>query len=192
MVKLLLTPENQLQRLNHLLHAVETLKEKDTTTLNHRPNENAWNVLEVLEHLSIAYAMYDKKIETALNQLHTSNEEPWAFRPRFWNRFVIEGQRPKGNKRPFKMKTLKKFEPQLEKELTPAAVENVFENFQKSYSKLKASILVSRNKEMNHKRITSAIGPIVKFHLPEAFEFLICHAERHKIQIDEILSSHKG
>ena len=87
------------------------------------------------------------------------------------------------------MKTLKRFEPQLPEKLTQRDVEAVFEKFDKSYGELKKSVLASRTKQMNHQRISSAIGPIVKFHLPEAFEFLICHAERHKVQMDEILAS---
>ena len=189
MATLLLTPENQIQRLNQLLNAVETLKERSFPELTHRPNEKSWNILEVLEHLRIAYALYEKKIETALFQLGGDSEGSWEYRPGFWNRFIIEGQRPKEKKRPFKMKTLKRFEPQLPKELSQKEVRQVFEKFKKSYTELKASIIASRNKRINHHRIASAIGPIIKFHLPEAFEFLICHAERHKVQIDEIVAS---
>lgn len=189
MATLLLTPENQIQRLNQLLNAVETLKERSFPELTHRPNEKSWNILEVLEHLRIAYALYEKKIETALFQLGGDSEGSWKYRPGFWNRFIIEGQRPKDKKRPFKMKTLKRFEPQLPEKLTQQDVEAVFEKFDKSYGELKKSVLASRTKQMNHQRISSAIGPIVKFHLPEAFEFLICHAERHKVQMDEILAS---
>lgn len=39
---------------------------------------------------------------------------------------------------------------------------------------------------MSHSKINSALGPIVKFYLPEAFEFLIGHDERHLVQITEI------
>ncbi|MEM8927423.1 MAG: hypothetical protein AAGC45_04415 [Bacteroidota bacterium] len=189
MAKLLLTPENQIQRLNQLLNAVENLKERSLIELTHRPHEKSWNVLEVLEHLCISYALYEEKIQKSLNQLGVESEEPWEYRPGFWNRFVLEGQRPKGKKRAFKMKTLKKFEPQLPKAVTPQDAETVFEKFKESHIQLKKFILASRNRQMNHQRIPSAIGPIIKFHLPEAFEFLICHMERHKVQIDEIVSS---
>jgi hypothetical protein len=189
MAKLLLTPENQIQRLNKLLHFVASLKDTTLSELTQRPHEKAWNALEVLEHLSIAYSLYHSKIEKALRESPDSQKTVWEYRPGFWNRFVIEGQRPKGAKRSFKIKTLKKFEPLLPQKITQKDVDAVFERFQMSHNKLKEFILESRTKKMKHKRFTSAIGPIISFHLPEAFEFLICHAERHKVQIEEILAS---
>lgn len=189
MAKLLLTPENQIQRLNQLLNFVDSLKTLELNNLTERPHEKAWHVLEVLEHLSIAYSLYTDKISTILKELEDSSGEPWEYHPGFWNRFVIEGQRPKGTKRPFKIKTLKKFEPLLSKQPNQKEASTVFKGFFEAYNSLKQSILQSRTKKIAHKKITSAIGPIVKFHLPEVFEFLICHAERHKIQIDEIMAA---
>lgn len=189
MAKLLLTPENQIQRLNQLLNFVASLKDFELPELTQRPNDKSWNVLEVLEHLSIAYSMYETKIEKALQEVPHSEGTVWEYQPGFWNRFVIEGQRPKGTKRPFKIKTLKKFEPLLPETVTREGENAIFERFYKSHNQLKQSILESRTKKMKHKRFSSAIGPIISFHLPEAFEFLICHAERHKVQIDEILVS---
>lgn len=190
MAKLLLTPENQIQRLNQLLNHVESLKSLELKKLTKRPNEKAWNTLEVLEHLRISHSLYKDKIENVMSQLTESNEVPWEYRPNLWNRFVIEGQRPKGTKRPYKMKTLKKFEPLLEQQPTSSDANTVFNEFFEAYTNLKQAILQSRTKKITHKKITSAIGPVVKFHLPEAFEFLLCHAERHKVQMDEILASH--
>ncbi|NKI31348.1 DinB family protein [Croceivirga thetidis] len=189
MAKLLLTPENQIQRLNQLLNFVDDLKTIGVERLKNRPNEKSWNTIEVLEHLNIAYSLYADNIHSTLEKLKDDNNGPWEYKPGFWNRFVIEGQRPKGSKRPFKMKTLKKFEPLLPNSLNEATIEEVFNRFKNAHNQLKSFIVESRTKRIEHKKITSAIGPIVKFHLPEAFEFLICHAERHKIQIDEILGS---
>lgn len=189
MSKLLLTPENQIQRLNTILNHVEALQQLPFPQLLTRPNEKAWNVLEVLEHLNIAYSLYQTKIEKALQEVPDSSGEVWEYRPGFWNRFVIAGQRPKGSKRPFKMKTLKKFEPLLSNALTKKEADKVFVRFKETHNALKKAILLSRTKTMIHKRFPSAIGPIVTFRLPEAFEFLLCHAERHMVQIDEIISS---
>lgn len=192
MAKLLLTPENQIQRLNQLLNFVESLEKLSLSQLSKKPNETSWNTVEVLQHLTIAYVQYKGKIDKALADAPETNGSAWEYKPGFWNRFIIEGQRPKEKKRPFKMKTLKKFEPQLPKTIVEQDVAMVFEKFKKSHGELKQFILASRNKQMNHMRISSAIGPIVRFHLPEAFEFLICHAERHKVQIDGILASRNG
>ncbi|MDT0606394.1 hypothetical protein [Croceitalea rosinachiae] len=189
MANLLLTPENQIQRLNLILSKVENLQKLPLNHLIDAPYKS-WNTLEVLEHLSIAFSFYDSKIEHALNELKGEASEPWSFKARWWQKFVIEGQRPKNGKRPFKIKTLKRFEPLLQKEqLTSESTKIIFNRFLTSYDSLKSNVLKSRNRHMKHKTFNSAIGPIVSFYLPEAFEFLICHAERHMVQIDKILTS---
>lgn len=189
MAKLLLTPENQIQRLNTILNRVEALQELSISQLSTPPNPKSWNVLEVLEHLTIAYSSYQTKIENALLEVADSHSGPWQYQPRAWQRLVIKGQKPKGNKRPFKLKTLKKFVPLLSPTLTKDDAQAVFKRFKTAHGMFKQQVLASRNKRMKHKRFSSAIGPIVTFYLPEAFEFLICHAERHMIQIEGILAA---
>ena len=189
MAQLVLTPENQIQRLNALLNYAVSLKELTLSQLTYQPSSKSWNVLQVLEHLSIAYSLYHDKIKDALTASSNAESSVWQYQPGFWNRFVIQGQRPKNGKRPFKMKTLKKFEPTPSNAIEQMDVVTVFKNFFDAHESLKESILASRTQQMDHKKFSSAIGPIVQFHLPEAFEFLICHAERHQVQIEGILAS---
>jgi len=188
MATLILTPEHQIQRLNTVLNKIGELQELPFEQWTKVPHEKSWNLLEVLEHLSIAYRLYEAKIIRALQEAPEVNGTPWTFKARWWQKLVIEGQRPKGTKRPFKMKTLKRFEPLLDRtQLNPKQGKAIFKEFLGDYQKLKDSIVESRARDMRHTTITSAIGQVVKFHLPEAFEFLICHAERHMVQIDGIL-----
>ncbi|MEO1012496.1 MAG: hypothetical protein AAFX53_14415 [Bacteroidota bacterium] len=189
MSRLHVTPENQIQRLNGIFNQMALWQELEPRILYHRPQSKAWNVLEVIEHLSIAYSFYRKRIETSLEASPVSNNGAWVFKVRPWQRFVIEGQRPKGQKRPFKIRTLKRFVPHLAEEagsITQARA--TFDRFYGQYGHLKDRILESRAKNVEGQQINSAIGPMVRFYLPEAFEFLICHAERHKVQIEETLA----
>ena len=121
-------------------------------------------------------------------KMPTLDVTPNEFKARTWQKIVIAGQRPKNGKRKWKMKTLKRFEPLLDKEtLTQEKIDAVFETFFTRQTHLKEAILKSRNKDVTQVKIPSAIGPIVNFYLPECFEFLLCHLERHMLQIDEIL-----
>ena len=170
MATLILTPEHQIQRLNAVLNKVGELQELSFAQWVQVPHAKSWNLLEVLEHLSIAYGLYEEKILRALHEAPELSGTPWSFNARWWQKFVIEGQRPKGTKRPFKMKTLKRFEPLLNREeLNATHGKIVFAEFLVNHQKLKASIIESRGKDMNHRTITSAVGPLVKFYLPEAF-----------------------
>ncbi len=190
MATLVLHPENQIQRLNVLVNKVENLQAMHPHILTTPPSPKAWSIVEIIAHLSISYGHYRDKVERTLAQSPTATPESNVVSARLWQKFVIEGQRPKGNRRRWKMKTLKKFEPLLPREnLSRQKLDEVFATFKTLHEHLKQSILASRQRDMSRIKITSAIGPIVNFYLPECFEFLLCHAERHMVQIQEILDS---
>ncbi|RDY59719.1 hypothetical protein [Flagellimonas nanhaiensis] len=188
MARLILTSENQIQRLNGILGKVEKLQQLPLDRLTMSPHEKSWCVAEVLEHLNIAYRLYFDKINHALEQLDAIDSDSKEFKARAWQKMVIEMQRPKNGKRKWKIKTMKRFEPVLEvSSLDQEQVNVVFENFFSLHAHLKDAILQSRGMDVRGIKITSAIGPIVNFYLPEAFEFLLCHLERHLVQIDKVL-----
>lgn len=188
MAKLVITPENQIQRLNSILNTVENLASLPTNQLVYRPRPKSWSVIEIIEHLSVAYDIYVDKIDSALEKLPEKAGDNTSFTPNWWQRFIINGVKPKGGQRKLKIKTLKKFEPLLRLEtLDEATIVPVFERFKKLQLHLKNAILVTRFKEVKAIKINSGIGPIVKFYLPESFEFLIAHMERHMLQIEEVL-----
>ncbi len=192
MAKLFLTPENQIQRLNIVLNNVVSLQELDTDMLTNVSVPDTWSIIEVLAHLNIAYGPYRNQLDKAIPKMTDSNEEQKPFRARPWQKMIIEMQRPKGTRRKWKMKTMKRFEPLLDrKNIGKEKAEEIFREFFELHGHLKDSILKSRNKDISKIKITSGIGPIVKFYLPESFEFLLCHLERHMVQIDEILNQQK-
>ncbi|TAI47686.1 DinB family protein [Flagellimonas allohymeniacidonis] len=187
MASLILTPENQIQRLNGILNRVQSLRELDIAHLTTAPRPKSWSVVEVLEHLNMAYRIYLPKIDDTLSQSPDLNKESEGFKARGWQKFVIEGQRPKNGKRKWKMKTLKRFTPIFDSaDLTQEKMDSVFGQFLELHHHLKQSILASRTKDVSKVTFSSAVGSIVRFYLPEAFEFLLCHMERHMVQIDEI------
>lgn len=187
MSSLLITSENQIHRLNLIMNEIRSLQSLDLKSLTTTGSTKSWSIIEVIEHLNIAYSFYRDKINRALANSANLDGENQAFKARAWQRFVINGQKPKNGKRKWKMKTLKRFEPLLANgELTKEEVNEVFTNFEKAYGHLKESILNSRAKDVSKVKFSSAIGRIVKFHLPEAFEFLLSHAERHMVQIRKI------
>lgn len=188
MANLILTSENQIQRLNGILSKVESLSKLDMEQLIKAPKPKSWNVVEVIEHLNMAYRIYVPKIDNALSQSPDIQEESESFKPRAWQKIIIEGQRPKNGKRKWKMKTLKRFTPIFDTaDLSQEKIDEVFAQFFELNKHLKQAILSSRSKDVSKKKLSSAIGPIVNFYLPESFEFLLCHMERHMLQIDEIL-----
>ena len=74
------------------------------------------------------------------------------------------------------MKTFRKFEPK------ETNIEKVFERFIDDQDKLIKWLELSKTVDINKSKITSAIGPIIRFKLGDAFRFLIGHNQRHIIQ----------
>lgn len=188
MASLILTPENQIQRLNTMLSKVNALGKLDAKVLTITPKPKSWSIVEIIAHLNIAYGLYGDRLDDLFEKLPNRANGYVFFKARRWQRFVINVTRPKGKERKWKMKTLKKFEPYLEiKSLDSEGIDEIFQKFETLHLHLKNAILESRTKEVTHMKIDSAIGPIVKFYLPECFEFLLVHLERHMVQIDYIL-----
>ena len=186
----MITSENQIQRLNHLIEQVKEWQRLDLLTLTQKLNDKSWSVVEVIEHMSIAYDSYIAKVDQALAKCPTGSKEPAAFKSRTWQKIVINAQRPKGNQRKWKMKTLSRFEPQLgNASFDRKKVDEIFANFYRKYGHLHQSIIKSRQKEVTKAKFPSAIGSLVSFYLPECFEFVLSHAERHQVQIQEILAA---
>ena len=188
MANLQVTSEDQIQRLNNIFSKVQQLQELGLKTITESPSAKSWSIVEVIQHLNIAYAIYRPKLIAYLKEAADSESGASGFKVRPWQKMMINMQRPKGNVRKWKMKTLKRFEPVLDTStLDEDVTKEIFAHFFEAHQHLKRCILDSRSKNVHQRTITSAIGPVVKFYLPEAFEFLICHLERHMVQIDLIL-----
>lgn len=179
--------EDQIQRTNRIIQTIESLQQLDIATLIQRPNPDHWSIIEVIGHMNSAYFLYESRIDQKLQDLPNAKETEDQFKVGRKSAFFIKSITPEGTKRPMKMKTMKRFEPVFTlEELSSEKVETVFKTFYNYKMHLKKSIEVARSKKVKHSKINSALGPIVKFYLPEAFEFLIGHDERHLVQIEEI------
>jgi len=189
MASLMLTPENQIQRLNTILSKVNALGKLDAKELTVAAKPKSWSLIEIIAHLNIAYLQYKDRLDDLLEKLPIRVDDYVSFKARRWQRFVIDGTRPKGKQRKWKMKTLKKFEPLLDiNSLDRESIAEIFQEFETLHLHLKNVILESRTKDVTDRKIDSAIGPVVKFYLPECFEFLLAHLERHLVQIDGLVA----
>jgi len=188
MVNRIITAEDQIQRVNNIIDKIENLQKLDYQLLTQRPHPKQWSAIEIIGHMNSAYLLYESRIDQKLQELPTQTTQEHGFKAGRTSAYFIKAITPQGSKRPMKMKTMKRFEPvfQLE-DLDKDSIAGLFQQFFAYQKHLKAAIQACRSKTNKAGKIVSAIGPIVKFHLPEAFEFLIGHEERHLVQIDEAL-----
>lgn len=192
MSTLKLVAEDQIQRVNFLINNVKEFQMLTPEALLQKPNSKTWSPFEVLEHMNIAYEIYRPRIDKLIQQLPDLSTSQTVFQAHTFPKLFIHMIKPKREERKWKMKTMKRFEPQIYSPvIKPEGIAEMFERFYDNKAHLKQAILDSRSKKVDQKRIVSAIGPIVKFYLPEAYEFIICHAERHLLQMREILNMDK-
>ncbi len=188
MSKLILTPENQLTRVNLITAEVKDWQQLDKGVIQYKPDPKTWSVLEIVGHMNAAYRLYESRMDQLLELLPDQEDGYESFPARWLQRKLILTFRPQDGKRRYKMKTSKVFQPEVNPaQANPQEIQSVFQNFYDYQEHLKKTILASRSKAVGKKKIDSAIGPVVRFYLPEAFDFLISHEERHLQQGREVL-----
>lgn len=190
MATLLLSPEDQLQRLNALVAEVETWQSLNRDQLLQQPAPGKWSIIEIVGHMNAAYGIYRDRIGAALTKLPSGQRLDNTFRARWFPKLFIKMMRPQNGQRKWKMKTLPKFEPETaQKAPGRIATEAVFEDFFGHQDHLRKAILDSRGRDIRGVKVVSSIGPILRFYLPECFDFIISHEERHLVQAKEIMEN---
>lgn len=188
----IISAENQTQRVNQIIQKMEDIQQLDFTSLTERPAEDRWSIIEVVGHMNAAYHLYRERLDQHIPGLPDLNEPSDTFKAGRKNAWFINMITPQGGKRSSKMKTTKKFHPVFQvEELDEQKVQEVFTQFFSDKQHLKGAIQASRTKKVGQSKFNSAIGPVVRFYLPEAFEFVIGHDERHLVQVGEVLAQVK-
>lgn len=190
MSRVKIKPTYQIQRINQLQNRLLELRAVESKQLRKRPHSKAWSCLEVIEHMIVAQASYNDKMNEALAKSKSADGNMDVIRTRAIPSYLIKRFPPQEGKIRFKMKTTKQFKPMLDNEkLTQENVTELLEKMSKSLDQLVAWVEQTRKKDVLPIRFNSAIGPLVRFNASEACEFILCHNERHFQQIANVLSA---
>lgn len=186
-------PTHQIQRINLLKNQLTDIRQLDYQLLMRRPREESWCCAEVLKHMFIAQVVYADKMNQALSKLKRVNEEVEVISSSLIPSYLIKRFPPIEGKIRFKMKTSKQFKPVLDiQKLTPEKTNEILDEMEQALNQLMSWIEETRNKDVQSIRFNSAIGPIVRFNVSEACEFILCHNERHFQQISNTLAALKN
>jgi hypothetical protein len=179
----MLQQSNQIK--NYIKVDVASLPEEQLTR---KPNEKKWSALEVVEHLNKVYPVYLDNFRNAIESADdlAENEEQQMQRT-IIGRLAVFTNKPKGKKRRFKMKTFDFFRPAV----GPEQSHQVIDTFIKNKETFNELMKMARKKNLKNIKIPTALGEKVKFYIPECFNFLIAHEERHVVQIELTLASIK-
>ncbi len=169
---------NELQnQLNAQIQLANSFKELGLDVLNNKESLKKWSVLECFDHINLSTLVYTDQLEKT--SLDSGSEE---FIKIGWKgNFFAEGMRPKDEVISYKMKTFKRLNPKSN--LTLDAIEE----FLRLSNKLSTFISDHQNDKWNNIKVVSALGPVLKFNLGEALNFVIAHNERHLLQAKNAL-----
>jgi hypothetical protein len=183
-------PAFQIQRINELENRLNQLNALSLEQLTRRPNAKSWSAIEVMKHMVLGHNAYQSKIDAALALKPTTSEIPSEFRASAIPSFLIKRFPPKEGKIKFKMKTSKMFKPVMDVEqLSHSQIKTVLTELQDSLEELKTWVKAYRTMPVTNKKFNSAIGATVRFSIPEACEFILCHNERHFLQLERAIVS---
>lgn len=163
---------------------VKQLQETDGTELKLRPDPDRWSVLEIAEHMNLSSGHYFKLLKKVYSDPRSRIESREYFEPGRFGEMGVKAMRPTGEgKINWKMKTLGIFEPRTASTKGKAALHelrSMLEGFVDLLEK-------ARSRGLEGERITSTLGPILRFKIGDAFRFPIAHQQRHFLQIDRTL-----
>jgi hypothetical protein len=132
--------------------------------------------------------MYQTKLTEAFKGSASSEEIHSEYKASTIPSFLIKRFPPKEGVIKFKMKTTKMFKPVLDvDQLDAAEIQAILEELGATLKELKSWVEVYRTKAISMKKFNSALGAVVRFTIPEACEFILCHNERHFLQLERAL-----
>ncbi len=157
----------------------------DSAYLLRKADEKSWSVLEVIKHLNLVYDKYLVNLENAVANAEQLQEGGVVKKKTtILGSISVYSQRPKGNKRKFKMKTFDFFEPEINNE----ELHQTLDDYYAKKNRFNEILRESRLKNLENVKIPTALGERVQFYFYQCLEFLIAHEQRHVVQIKNILS----
>lgn len=152
-----------------------------------KPAPDKWSVGECLEHLNMTFRNYMPKIKQGIAQAVDKGWAPvdefksgWMGKT-FTNSFRLdESGKPRR-----RVKTFKSFDAGKLPERNPKVREEFIAYLDELITRTNQAAKVDLHKV----RVTSAIGPILRFKLGDALQFITVHNQRHIMQAQKVLEA---
>lgn len=166
------------------IERVQAFEEAPKSTLSASPSEDAWNVLQCLEHLNRYAAVYLEQFQGKVGKTGTMlMEEELEFKPGFWGKKFADSMLPNEKGKVKKMKTFKSKD--------PAKDESRIESLEKflDYQNQWLKILNEVEKVDLNKNKCKLTIPLIKMNLGSTLRFVTFHQERHIQQAERALDA---
>ena len=161
--------------------AKATISKADEAQLHLPEAPGKWNMLQCLQHLTLATRVYTENVKEALSTDNLAPASP-EYKGHWKGRMFAKMNAPKpGGEIPMKVKTFKTMEP-------PPQLDSreVIDAFFAEHEYMIELINESRAINIDKVKVATALGSLVKLRLGEAYRFLLAHTQRHIVQLQRI------
>ncbi len=154
-------------------------------TLNQRPSEGSWSILECLEHINVTTEYYLNQLVAIQSGNSTQDFGQHKAKTSWMVRQFAQSLRPSASKKiRFKMKTFKNLEPS---NFSGSLDKKVIDHYCTQHANLLAFCKEANALNLNQYKVISAIGKLLTFNIGEALLFLSAHTQRHLQQCTNTL-----
>ena len=158
-------------------------------SLLHRPSPEKWNALEVFEHMCLSSGIYLRGLERVFDERADSFPFNPEFSPGLLGGYFTKSMLPKPDGTiGSRMKTMRMFDPPRNQGAAKESIDrfiDMCERFRKLLDR-------ARTTDLNRMKVTSSLGPIIRFKAGDAFRFPIAHQQRHFLQLERTLAVHQA
>lgn len=164
--------------------AVEELRELPMELFHQRATPKSWSIAEVLEHMNLSSSHYLKRVQRIYAERRDALHKRETYSPGSLGERTVHAMRPDGQGRiSWRMRTLWMFEPRAERVAGHASLDRFVAMVDGFIEVLRSA----RIHGLEGPRVTSTLGPILRFKLGDAIRFPVAHQERHMLQIERTL-----
>ena len=154
-----------------LVRATE-VRRQSSEVLLHRPAPEHWNALEIFEHLCLSSGIYVRGLEDVLSQQahrYPGNKE---FKPGLLGNYFTTGMAPRPDGSiSNRMKTLRMVDPARNNGASSESIDRFIDLCERFLRLLERAA----GTDLNRMRVTSSLGPLIRFKAGDAFRFPIAH-----------------
>ncbi len=175
-----------LQRtLRAQLEEAQGLRSLPPEILRARPEPKRWSVLEVIEHMNLSSGHYYTALQRIYGGTNNGLRSAPNYTPGRWGNYFTNAMKPKTDGAiSWKMRTLGRFEPGTSGSVALGALDR-FEAMCRGFIGL---LERARTRGLEGEKVTSTLGPLLRFKAGDAFRFPIAHQERHMLQVRRTLA----
>ncbi len=174
------------RKLKDQLHQLADFRSMGPAVLMQRPSPERWSIIEICEHINLSSGHYFKLLRKVYNDPKSRLRYRSTFTPGRFGEMSVNAMQPsQSGTINWKMKTMGMFEPRT-------AATKGLKSLDELRSMLEGMIEllhVARKRGIEGEKITSTLGPILRFRTGDAFRFPIAHQERHFLQMQRTLDA---